>query len=439
LFQSLKSETPTEDGAKTLAEALYDLDALMRPPSGPLVAAVAPMNDAQMLDLQNSERSQVALGLELAAALRSAGLAAQADTITQYVNRKQRDAATRTENVVVNAYSIAGGHFGFEIAPSFRASDNPSTFSKSSDVLARQSFPVLLIIGLENMDLRPQILKDAKVVLEPRLVITQTSCWHPLSVWRGRWSDAERLDMTRQLAVIENEIGRVKEAEARANKTGSIDMDDPAADTGREALAIANLAEVRLHALRAKLCGGKTQQYFPPDFIKAQHYNDHEPEVSELIPGKVTLKVDSAGKVQPQNFTIRLLGTNLDRVDTHGITIVGEDQTKPLEAKRNAGTLVVTVPVKDAGAPVVLELDVPGAKPHSIYSLPLLVAKESPAPVKPFIQRTTSGGSDRLEFQGVSDDVLKAEIEKSKVPPQKTKPPSTGKPNQGPQTPPKAP
>ena len=424
LSDLLKSEIPTEDLARVLGKEIRNLNTpeglkkFQLPPSGPLVAAVAPMNDAQVLDLQNSERDQVALGLELAAALRSAGLAAQADTLMQYVNRRQHDTATRSENVVANAYSIAGGHFGFEIGPSLRALEHPSEFSKTADVLARQSFPVLLIIGLENMDLRPQILvakddsgKPVKIVLEPQLVITQTSCWHPLNMWGFRWSDTERLEMTRQLAIVENEVDQLKTS----------------ADADHEKFVIANLAEVRLLALRAKLCGGETQQYLPPSFIKAMHYDDREPQVLGLIPDKVTLKTDSAGKVQAQDFTVRLIGDNLDRVDTDRITIVGGDKAKALQAKLNASGIVVTVPIADAGAPVVLELQVPKPKLHSIYSLPISVTKESPA-AQPFIQRTTSAGLDRLEFRGVSDDVLKAEIEKNKVPPH---------PHQGPQAPPK--
>lgn len=409
----------TESQARVMANLVRSmnspevLEELQVPPSGPLVAAVAPMNDAQVLDLQNSRRDQTALGLELAGALRSAGLSAQADVLTQYVKRRQSDVSTRSENVVANAYSIAGGHFGFEIGPSLRAIAHPSEYSKTADVLTRQSFPVLLTIGLENPDLRPRVFTrgGVKIVVEPQLVITQTSCWHPLSFWGARWSDVKRLDMARQLAIVRNEINKLRR-----------DLDAPgvSASVDYEKQAIVELAEARVQTLQAEVSGGVTYQYLPPSFIQFPHFNDQEPKVLELLPAKVTLKTDSAtGNPVAKTVSVHLIGNNLKKVDIGGIRIAGSGAAT-LAARWMANDIVVDVPFTNADAPVVLEMPVHLPKAHSIYSLPIAVNLEAPPPSKPFIQRTTTPpGVDRLDFQGVSDDVIKAEIEKSKPQPEK--------------------
>jgi hypothetical protein len=375
----------------------------------PLVAAVAPMNDAHVLDLQNSQRDQTAQAMELALALTYAGFGAQAETILQYAERHQSDTRTRTPNVVANAYSIAGGHFGFEIGPSTVAIENPGEYSKASSVLSRQAFPALLIIGLENADLRPRLLEDKqaglRVVMEPRLKISQTSCWHPLGWPNWRLSDVDRLSLIRQIAEVEDEID-----DMRANRFGANISLSP-----RGVQEITDFAEARVQTLSAKIAGDVTHQYLPPSFVKAMHYN--EPFIKNVDPTEVPY--DPAADSSKNVAHVYVLGEHLDHVNIKGIKVVG-GKTQVADASAiGSGTILVNLKVAD-DAPFILELPslTPGYPAQATHPIKVKVNKPAEKPGPLYIERKIFAGTDRIEFsKDVPADVIKSEIEKSKPQP----------------------
>jgi hypothetical protein len=169
----------------------------------PLVAAVSPMTETQALDLGNSDRQQEALSLELAFALRYAGLGAQADAFEQFVKSRQQDVRTRTPSTAVNAFSFVGGTFGFEVGPRLVAIEDPARNSASgpANVLERQSFPTLIIFGMEAQDVTPRVrVEDSRYrLVEPQLALDTYPSWIPLDPRAPRLTETEQLHLMHRL------------------------------------------------------------------------------------------------------------------------------------------------------------------------------------------------------------------------------------------------
>jgi len=176
--------------------------------AAPLVAAVSPMADAQALDLESSIRRQQELALRIQLALTYSGLNAQADLFGKYARQMQQDAQSRTAMVATNAYSLAGGSFGFQVGPRFTAA--PGSIRKpAAYMLDRQSFPTLLIFGMDQDDIRPRVklirLNDTQVrcdVLEPQIKLTSSSHWL-------------RMDETIRLGMSDGHVSNYRRLEAQ--------------------------------------------------------------------------------------------------------------------------------------------------------------------------------------------------------------------------------
>lgn len=187
--------------------------ALPKEVPSPLVAAVAPMSEAEVLDLADSQRRLQAFALRAAFALRYIGLGAQAEAFDNYVRQIEQDVVTRTARPAVSTYSHSGGLFGFQIGPRLQALDaarlRDAKQNGPVDRLERQSFPVLIYIGmdLDDLGVRFALDGDRLVALEPVLWFEQSSRWEPLYGHRGafnfdqpdRYQESERLANMRDL------------------------------------------------------------------------------------------------------------------------------------------------------------------------------------------------------------------------------------------------
>jgi len=150
----------------------------------PLVAGISPLMETQVLDLKDSYGRQDQVAIALAAALRMGGQKGSAQIFDRYMRQQTKTAVTLSSLPVVNTFSASGGLFGFQVGPRLRALNNPaSRIGGSANVLDRQSFPAVLIIGMDRADISPTICKDYDgkyYVFEPQLLIRQTSRWNPL-------------------------------------------------------------------------------------------------------------------------------------------------------------------------------------------------------------------------------------------------------------------
>ncbi|HWE98112.1 MAG TPA: hypothetical protein VG269_29475 [Tepidisphaeraceae bacterium] len=178
---------------------------------GPHVAVISPLTDTQTLDLQSSDRKEreVALSLTLAAQLAAAGASGQAQSFLKYAQSLQQDFATISPDVVVNAYST-GSIFGFQVGPRLRAVDNPQ-FGQASgpaQTLDRQSFPALVIYGIEQQAFFPAVLwnekKERFELWEPMLRQVSVNRWVPSR--RRDWSENIRgLDWIARTVFLDRE------------------------------------------------------------------------------------------------------------------------------------------------------------------------------------------------------------------------------------------
>jgi hypothetical protein len=155
-------------------------------PAKPLVAAVSPMTDADVLDLSGSVRVQRAFALSAALALSYAGLNGQAAIFNQWAKRLETDVQTRGASTAISTYSHSGGSFGFQIGPRLRAIEQAGGKSESdrraAAILERQTFPVLIVLGMDADDLgiRFAYRGGEFMSFEPVLKFRQTMRWVPV-------------------------------------------------------------------------------------------------------------------------------------------------------------------------------------------------------------------------------------------------------------------
>ena len=215
---------PTESGAPT-----------------PVVAAVSPMTETQALGLASSARRQDEYAISLAFALRYLRLGAQAEAFERFVRQRQQDVATATTNVAVNAYSY-GSMYGFQVGPRLVAVERVRSGKAAGPaaVLERQSFPVLILYGLERQELVRLAWSqpgNRLEVHEAKLALLGAPNWMPIvtGAAQHRLTEWERLHWSESL---KRELGSL-----------------PTSMTTPEGAA-AWLAKWRAYALRFKAFGG---------------------------------------------------------------------------------------------------------------------------------------------------------------------------------------
>jgi hypothetical protein len=126
----------------------------------PDVLGVLPLIDSENVQLLRSDRSQVELAAALSAAFTAKGMNAAANLLSDYVKRQQSDVDTRNTLPIATTYST-GSTFGFQVYPSLQAIENPGKGdSKAGNILQPITFPAVVAIGVDKMDL--EHLAEAK-------------------------------------------------------------------------------------------------------------------------------------------------------------------------------------------------------------------------------------------------------------------------------------
>ncbi len=151
----------------------------------PNVAGISPLSHSETLDLTSEWKRQDEFALALAVALKGGGYNAQAKVFQQYVKSQRKDVQTRSVSAAVSSYSNGGAIIGFQIGPRLKALEDPaSRKNRSANVLERQSFPALLVFGLEGRDIYPrmQVVEGGRLAAyEPQIMLNQKTHWNPLS------------------------------------------------------------------------------------------------------------------------------------------------------------------------------------------------------------------------------------------------------------------
>jgi len=120
----------------------------------PTILDVMPLLDAQSLDLKNSQQDAFSLLATLLGTLPSSAVNGQLGAVMSYMEKHQRDSATKTAVPVINSYTSNIG-FGFRIAPSYEAIANPDDpDSSSGNILAPTTFPAIVFLFIDPNDLK---------------------------------------------------------------------------------------------------------------------------------------------------------------------------------------------------------------------------------------------------------------------------------------------
>jgi hypothetical protein len=145
----------------------------------PEVFSVFPLIEAQVLDVKNSQRRQVAWMNTLAGALAQSGFTGEAKIVTDQVSRLSFDAASKDPLPVISSYA-SSSDFGYRIQPAFTALEDASDKgSEVSKVLNPVAFPALVLFACRKSDIR----------LWPEIALEVNSRWIPMErrPWYKRW------------------------------------------------------------------------------------------------------------------------------------------------------------------------------------------------------------------------------------------------------------
>ena len=275
-------------------------DDLIDTTNQPLAMAVSPLADRNVTDEASSQRNQAAFALSLSGLLQQAGLQAQAAAVEQYARRIERDSHTRTALPVITTYGD-GGLFGWQVGPRFRAMDDPAVRKSGvpANVLDRQTFPALIIVGFNQDDLSPRltVTSDNHVrVLEPYLAFRTVPRWVRLKdcwwgrLWQKRYSESDILRLS---------AGLVRTRELLKNLAQS--TFDRTAD----------LAKYRLRALSFDFFGNDTGQNFDVQQVTPLPEPPSAPVITAVLPDEIRLQPDDQGNPRPANLTFAIVGNNL--------------------------------------------------------------------------------------------------------------------------------
>lgn len=334
------------------------------------VSAVSPMTETQTLDLKNSLRRQKSSAMKIAIALSGLGASAQGQFFRDFADRLEQDVATRSAINVVNSYSQSGSMFGFQVTPRLKALSDPSS-SKARPVLTLDplTFPMLIMVGIkaETARLTARILDDQLVLVEPMLVLSQTSRWNPQGnpirddlplgrawdrLWKYRLTEHERMEWAARLYAAEDEV------RTRTQTQGS-----------RDRFGIGEFMLSRIHMLREKVLGSFSQQFLPMDVFVSSGVPHVTPPIAPKSVKPALVKGPS-GKAVPKKFKIHLTGRYLNRLvgDPAKYKVLKLDGSA---AKGSAITGVDRVGKgPTAGVVLTFEPAVPARPTHMIFNLP---------------------------------------------------------------------
>lgn len=322
------------------------------------VVAVSPLTDSQTLDLSDSKRNAVEISMKLAGALRELSLDAQAQVFEQWAKIYQQDSKSRTVNVTTNSYSKNGNEFGYVIYPKFQALDNGEESDDSpTNIMGPQSFPVLIVIGIDNDTLHPKYVNKNPgqyELSEPSLILKQTSDWVPL---RKNWFD--RLFRTEWFA---------RDIHFSDYLEKYLDMKEKQEELSRcvEKICteVKSLVNLKKQTQTISIASYNTQE-FPLEILFPTPPQD-QPSISNIIPNKIYLK-KQAGKIIPDNVDIYLFGKNLDKIDAGNISIDGDVVFTPPAATKLEGPVKLTLKVT-GDSPVSIQLPVLNEPDYKLFS-----------------------------------------------------------------------
>lgn len=391
----------------------------------PLVSAISPMTETEALDLSSSTRRQEEFALSLSFALRYAGLGAQAEAFEQFAKSRQKDMRTRSASAAINTYSASGGVFGFQIGPRLRAIADPSsTDSAPGNILERQAFPALVLIGFDKDDLRPRIcVQEGKIqVWEPALYFVQTTNWVPVKdkwyswLHKPRLSERERLEWSAALADASDETDTIcnhindylKETSKKCgtqNEKGEFrcteEMEANKRLCSEKYAGGKGLLEIRKRFFKYRAFGSYMEMAIPAELLVTLDEPPKKivlPQVAAIVPKEVELTKKNDGSVEPKGVNFVLAGTGLDAVNLKGVkTLTGfatiQAGTNPILV---GGAIIISLDVKGNDAPIVFMLPLDPAKsgigtadkPVSIVTLPVTVSKKSLKTEKQLVSKT---------------------------------------------------
>jgi hypothetical protein len=88
------------------------------------------------------------------------------------------------ERLELPIHTVRRGGFGYQIGPRLRGLEDPAEGDRAAEVLERQSFPVLIPLGIDASDLHPCLRWNQRLerleVFEPEIGFLQISRWIPL-------------------------------------------------------------------------------------------------------------------------------------------------------------------------------------------------------------------------------------------------------------------
>ncbi len=237
----------------------------------PIVAAVSPLMETQALDLEDQYQKQNATAFYLAAALRYYGADAKGEVFRQFLRERDKVAKTRSANAVANSFSASGGVFGFQVGPRLKAlADAASRIGGSANVLERQSFPVLIIIGIDENDLAPAWGrlngdKCKPVLMEPVLTIHQSPQWLPIKRKLISFRDLLHLDFSNVHQPRMDELKRLKHELAVADRSNHFDQ--PNSKAPAQYADLTRRIRTRLESMSSLVNGSSGWQYLPTEFL----------------------------------------------------------------------------------------------------------------------------------------------------------------------------
>lgn len=399
----------------------------------PLIAAVSPLTASQTLDLSNSERSVMEFSLALAGILKEMNLDGQASIFEQFIHSNQSDNRTRTVNTIINSYSINGGQFGYQIAPQFVGLDVQNGNDRSSNILQPQSFPILLLIGLDKNDLNLRIekcvdedpdgenfcKKHSWKIMEPHLSMKQNFDWRRADSY-GFWGTIGNFffdpgyyffskDKASDQMNILYELNKkyikfqddYKNLQNKANDFCKKNKDNEKCNELKGEMEILSRSN---NFLTSKFWTQKwplasiSIQDMPSEILFPTPQEDAKPKpqpyITEVIPNKIRL-TRTGSSITADNSEILILGSNLKQLDTSKIEVVPQstDSFKVSSAPDDNKIRIVATVAE--GSPISFKIPIKPDNKNFLFTAPIKVEiidvkpQASPTTDKPATNKIT--------------------------------------------------
>ena len=382
--------------------------------SAPMVFTVTPGTDVQTLDLESSYRYQLEMSFKLALAAQYAGIKGAANAFYQYASKLESDARTKTSVPVMNAYSVSGDAFGFQIGPQFQAlADLTRPKAKGEWVLSRQWFPAIIIMGLETNAIRPTILRRPDnnntnlirfIVQEPSLNMAPIVRWVRLDKGklglRSRFSEEEYIELSQNLNKRMTQLTK-----AIAQFSG---------DVPSEVANAKGLLDRRVAVLKELAFTETAGQVFSPDELirNAEHEskeNTNKTEVKQIAitgvdPTSIQMGRDAKFNIVAQSVLFAIHGTGLKQLSTNLPTIVSGDVdgVQTLYSGVDDVLILQGNVHSDTNGPVVFQLSTKGntnIPSIAIYTKPIPVTAPPkvimPPDLTPMFRRTLTTSTNK--------------------------------------------